>query len=69
MKQMDQVNQAVNNACQSTITSYHNSSQKGSTSGTFPKFVSQHYHKSKGSSHGDTMKNLSTMYKNTTYYK
>lgn len=66
---MEQVNQLVNNACQSTVNSYNNSSKKGSTSGTFPKSVSQHYQKSKGSSHGDTMRNVSKMYKGTTFYK
>lgn len=66
---MEELNQTVNNAYQSTINQYNNKSNKGSPSGTFPKFVSQHYQKSKGSSHGDTMRNISSMYKNTTFYK
>ncbi len=71
---MDQVNQAVNQATTTTIKSYE--AQKSgrttsgvSASGSFPKFVSEHYHKNKGSSHGETMRNVSRQYKNTTFYK
>lgn len=66
---MDQVNQAVSQAQQTTINSYNGSTNKGSASVSFPKFVSQHYQKNKGSSHGDTMRNISKQYKNTTFYK
>jgi hypothetical protein len=68
---MDQVNQVVNQATQTTIKSYESSRDgKGvSTSGSFPKFVSEHYHKNKGSTHGETMRNVSRQYKNTTFYK
>lgn len=67
--QMEELNQTVNNAYQNTLNQYNNQSKKGTAAGTFPKFVSQHYQKSKGSSHGDTMRNISSMYKNTTFYK
>lgn len=68
---MDQVNQAVSQAQMTTINAYNGSTNKntGSTSGSFPKFVAQHYQKNKGSSHGDTMRNISKQYKNTTFYK
>ena len=71
---MDQVNQVVNQATQTSIKSYE-SSKGGKTtsgvsaSGSFPKFVSEHYHKNKGSTHGDTMRNVARQYKNTTFYK
>ncbi len=71
---MDQVNQAVSQATTTSIKSYE--AQKSgrttsgvSASGSFPKFVSEHYHKNKGSSHGETMRNVSRQYKNTTFYK
>ena len=71
---MDQVNQAVSNACATSINSYHQSSTTSTTagataSGTFPKFVGEHYHKNKASTHGDTMRNVAKQYKNTTYNK
>ena len=67
-------NQAMNQATTSSIKSYE-SQQSGRTtsgvsaSGSFPKFVSEHYHKNKGSTHGDTMRNVARQYKNTTFYK
>ncbi len=71
---MDQVNQAVSQATTTSIKSYD--AQKSgrttsgvSASGSFPKFVSEHYHKNKGSTHGETMRNVSRQYKNTTFYK
>lgn len=71
---MDQVNQAVIQATQTTINSYETQKSGRTTSGvsasgSFPKFVSEHYHKNKGSSHGETMRNISKQYKNTTFYK
>lgn len=64
---MDQVNQAVSQAQMKTINAYNGSTNKNT--GSFPKFVAQHYQKNKGSSHGDTMRNISKQYKNTTFYK
>jgi len=71
---MDQVNQAVSQATQTSIKSYEAQKSGRSTSGvtasgSFPKFVSEHYHKNKGSTHGETMRNVSRQYKNTTFYK
>lgn len=61
--------QAVNQATSSTIQSYNSTPRTSTASGTFPKFVAEHYHKNRGSSHGDTMKNVASQYKNTTFYK
>lgn len=71
---MDQVNQAVSQAQMTTINSYEaqksgRTTSGANASGSFPKFVAQHYHKNKGSSHGETMRNISKQYKNTTFYK
>ncbi len=71
---MDQVNQVVSQATTTSIKSYEAQKSGRSTSGvtasgSFPKFVSEHYHKNKGSSHGETMRNVSRQYKNTTFYK
>jgi len=70
MDQSDQApTQAVNQATSSAIQSYNSEPQTGTASGTFPKFVSEHYHKNRGPSHGETMKNVAKQYKNTTFYK
>lgn len=61
--------QAVNQATSSTIQTYNSTPRTSTASGTFPKFVAEHYHKNRGSSHGDTMKNVASQYKNTTFYK
>lgn len=71
---MDQVNQAVSQATTTSIKSYEAAKSGRTTSGvtasgSFPKFVSEHYHKNKGSTHGETMRNVSRQYKNTTFYK
>lgn len=64
---------AITHATSSSISTY-NLKKSGrntttSTSGTFPNFVSENYHKNKGSTHGDTMRNVAKQYKNTTFYK
>lgn len=61
--------QAVNQATSSTIQAYNSTPRTSTASGTFPKFVAEHYHKNRGSSHADTMKNVASQYKNTTFYK
>ena len=61
--------QAVTQATSSAITSYNEGKPSTSTSGTFPKFVAEHYHKNKASTHGETMRNVSKQYKNTSFYK
>ncbi len=71
---MDQVNQVVSQATTTSIKSYEaqkcgRSTSGVTASGSFPKFVSEHYRKNKGSSHGETMRNVSRQYKNTTFYK
>ncbi len=62
-------NQAVSQATNSTIEGYNNTKTNATASGSFPKFVAEHYHKNKGSTHGDTMRNVAGQYKNTTFYK
>lgn len=61
--------EAINNATSSSIKEYHGTSSSTSMSGNFPKFVSEHYHKNRASTHGDTMRNVARQYKNTTFYK
>lgn len=61
--------QAVNNATSKSIHEYNNGTAAVSTSGNFPKFVSEHYHKNRAATHGETMRNISTQYQNTTFYK
>lgn len=71
MIQMDPNNPtlAVNNATSSSIREYHSGKSTTSTSGNFPKFVSEHYHKNRATTHGETMRNVAKQYKNTTFYK
>jgi len=52
----------IHQATSMTITA-HNS--RNNRPGNFPQFVSQNYQKSRGASHGETMRNLSTQYQNT----
>ncbi len=61
--------QAVNNATSKSINEYNNGSTAVSTSGNFPRFVSEHYHKNRATTHGETMRNIANQYKNTTFYQ
>lgn len=60
-------NQAVSNATSSSIQEYNNGTPV-TTSGNFPKFVSENYHKNRATTHGETMRNVANQYKNTTFY-
>lgn len=60
--------QAVNNATSKSINEYNNGTPVRTT-GNFPRFVSEHYHKNRASTHGETMRNIANQYKNTTFYQ
>ena len=60
---------AVHEATSRSINEYHSGKGTTSTSGNFPKFVSEHYHKNRATTHGETMRNIAKQYKNTTFYK
>lgn len=61
--------QSINKATNKSIGEYNNGKPAVSTSGNFPTFVSEHYHKNRASTHGETMRNISKQYKNTTFYQ
>lgn len=61
--------QSINNATSKSIAEYNNGTPAVKRSGNFPKFVSEHYHKNRATTHGETMRNISNQYKNTTFYQ
>lgn len=61
---MEQTNQVILQTTGDAMARYKNPQPK-SSGGTFPQFVSQNYKMCKGSTHGQTMKNLSNKYQNT----
>ena len=61
---MEQTNQVILQTTGDAIARYKNP-QPTLSAGAFPQFVKQNYQMCKGSTHGQTMKNLSNMYHDT----